>query len=354
MSKSAMAAEIRDAVTPRAFALVVGVLLLQLGFLLSYIGAFHHPTPHRLPLAVAGSPQVSEQLAQRLDALPGQPAKAVTVADADAARTRLLHREVDAAYLPGDGGGRDTLLVASAAGGPVTEAAQRLGRQLAEQRGRSLDVRDIAPADPQDRGSLTAFYLAIGWMIGGYLAAAALGVAAGAQPASPRRAGFRLAALVLYALVSGVGGALIVGPVLGALGGHFLALAALGALVVFGAGAATLALQALFGTVGVGLAVLVFVVLGNPSAGGAYQAPLLPGFWAAIGPWLPPGATTSAVRHLVYFDGNALGRPLLTLALWAVAGVAISLVASARHPINPDLSLPTRFRPGGESRRSDH
>ncbi|MEV7360620.1 hypothetical protein [Kitasatospora sp. NPDC091276] len=47
------AAELRDAVSVRAVVLVLGVFALQLGFVLSYMGAFHAPAPHRIPVAVA-------------------------------------------------------------------------------------------------------------------------------------------------------------------------------------------------------------------------------------------------------------------------------------------------------------
>src|SRR5687768_1329919 len=90
------AAEVRDAVTPRAVALVVGVFVLQLGFILSYIGAFHAPALHRLPVAVAAPPQVAEQVARRLDALPGDPVDARTARNEQEARRLLLHREVSA------------------------------------------------------------------------------------------------------------------------------------------------------------------------------------------------------------------------------------------------------------------
>jgi hypothetical protein len=40
-------AELRDALTPRAL-LLVAVLGLQLGFILSYLGAFHSPSPHQV------------------------------------------------------------------------------------------------------------------------------------------------------------------------------------------------------------------------------------------------------------------------------------------------------------------
>ena len=132
-----------------------------------------------------------------------------------------------------------------------------------------------------------------------------LGVSAGARPATTRRAIFRLGALVPYAVLSGLGGAIIVDPVLGALTGHFAALWAVGALLVFAAGAVTMAFQVLFGVLGIGLTVLVFVILGNPTAGGAYQAQLLPPFWRALGERACPtvrapkpsgGSCTSAVR----------------------------------------------------------
>jgi hypothetical protein len=41
---------------------------------------------------------------------------------------------------------------------------------------------------------------------------------------------------------------------------------------------------------GTALVILLFVILGNPAAGGAFARPLLPGFWATVGGLLPPGA----------------------------------------------------------------
>jgi len=52
-------AEWRDAVSPRTVALHFGVLLLQLAFILSYVGAFHSPQPHQIPLAVVAGAVVA-------------------------------------------------------------------------------------------------------------------------------------------------------------------------------------------------------------------------------------------------------------------------------------------------------
>ena len=178
------------------------------------------------------------------------------------------------------------------------------GVETAQQR--TVVVEDLVPLQSGDGRGLIGFYLVIGWIVGGYLVAALLGVSAGSRPATTRRAIFRLGALVPYAVLSGLGGAIIVDPVLGALTGHFAALWALGALLVFAAGAVTMAFQVLFGVLGIGLTVLVFVILGNPTAGGAYQAQLLPPFWRALGGVLPNGAGTETIRRIVYFGGQGI------------------------------------------------
>lgn len=339
MRHSSFAAELRDAVTPRAFFLMVAVLLVQLGFLLSYIGAFHHPEPQRIPVAVVAPQKVADQL----DGLPGEPLSTTVVRGEQAARDRIMHRDAQAAYVMNPRGSQDTLLVASAAGQSVTQAVEQVAEQAAAKQQRKLTTRDIVPAGDQDHGSLTAFYLVIGWLVGGYLAASMLGVTAGARPANTRRAVFRLATMAVYAVASGIGGAIIVGPVLDALPGHFWQLAGLGALIVFGTGAATVALQVLFGVIGIGLAILLFVVLGNPSAGGAYQGSMIPPFWRVIGAWLPPGAGTHAVRNIAYFHSNALAGHLWVLGVWAVAGVLLALAGSLRHARGDRLEgLPLR------------
>lgn len=139
----------------------------------------------------------------------------------------------------------------------------------------------------------------------------------------------RLLVMALVAIVGGLGGAVIVGPILGALPGPVCAFWGLGALITFAVGAATLGLQGLFGVVGIGLAILLVVIAGNPSAGGAFPLPMLPPFWKAIGPALPPGAGTWSARSIAYFKGNDMTGSLLVLSAWAVVGSAVTLLAAA-------------------------
>jgi hypothetical protein len=321
--------ELKSAVTPRAALLVVGVFALQLLFIASYVGALHHPQPKDVPFGVVAPPRVSAPLVTRLDQLPGGPLDPRAVADEAEARNQILNRDIDGALISAPAGPTDTLLVASGGGKALSLTLEATFRQVAAAEHRQLRVVDVAPASPQDFNGLSAFYLVIGWCVGGYICAAILAISAGARPANAERAVIRLGVLAVYAILGGLGGALIVGPILGALPGSIPALWGLGALVVFAVGATTLALQSLFGIVGIGLAILIIVVAGNPSAGGAFPLPMLPPFWQAIGPALPPGAGTWAARSIAYFKGNDMLGSMLVLSAWAVAGTAITVVISA-------------------------
>jgi hypothetical protein len=94
--------------TPKAVAIVLlPALVLMLAFAFSYVGAFHDPTPHNVPVAVVGPPTVTSQL----DALPGDPLDARQAASQVDALSQIDDREVYGAYEAAT----NRLLVASAA-----------------------------------------------------------------------------------------------------------------------------------------------------------------------------------------------------------------------------------------------
>lgn len=324
------AAEIRDSISLRTVGLVLAVLGLQLGFILSYVGAFHSPTPQRIPVSVVAPVQVAGQLVSGLNGIADEPVVA-SPADEASARAALGRGDTSGVLLVNPSGTQDTLLVSSGGGTSVATTVEQIITRSEASQQRTVTITDATPLQPGDGRGLTGFYLAIGWIVGGYLVAALLGVARGARPANPRRAVIRLAALIPYAVLSGLGGALIVDQFLGALTGYFGALWLLGILLVYGAAAVTMAFQVLFGVVGIGLTVLIFVILGNPSAGGAYQPALLPPFWRALSPTLPNGAGTDTVRRIVYFTAEGIGGHIAVLAAYAVAGTALALGASLPH-----------------------
>ncbi|MGW7449396.1 DUF3533 domain-containing protein [Kitasatospora sp. NPDC054795] len=325
-------AELKSAVTPRAALLVIGVLLLQLGFITSYIGALHKPAPQNLSIAVVAPPQVAPKLVGALESVPNDAVKALTAPDAETATQQIKDQKIYAALVVDPTGTQDTLLVGGARGPSAAKAAETITTAIDQSQGRTVKVQDVVPLAKGDTNGLSAFYLVIGWCVGGYLVASILGISAGSKPANVHRLLIRLGVLALYSIGAGVLGTVIAGPVLDALPGSILGLSAVGALVVFSVGAFTMALQCLFDVIGIGIAVLIFVVLGNPSAGGVYPAPMMPPFWRAISSWIPNGAGTSAAKSVAYFDSTNLGLPILVLVVWALIGIGVALLAVLRGP----------------------
>jgi hypothetical protein len=324
-AKPTFAEEVKDAVRPRSALLVLGVLALGVLFIASYAGAFHDPKPRDIAFGVV-APQQGGRLVAQLNALPGSPLDARPVASAEEARRWIADRELYGALVVDPRAPADRLLVASGGGAPVADALEEVVGRAEARRERPVRTVDLVPLERGDTRGLSAFYLIVGWCVGGYLCAAILAVGYGARPANLRRAVIRLLALAVYAVLLGLLGAVVIGPVLGAMPGSVAGLWWLGALVVFATGATTFAFQGALGIIGIGLTVLVVVIAGNPSAGGAYPYPLLPPFWRDIGPALIPGAGTWTARSIAYFGGRATTGPLLVLGAWALGGTLLTLL----------------------------
>ncbi|MFC9514713.1 hypothetical protein ACFTSD_03210 [Nocardiaceae bacterium NPDC056970] len=314
-------------------ALIVGVLALQLGFILSYVAAFHQPTPRDISVAVVAGPGlpagIPQQSVDKLNALDGHPVDARVATDTAEVRRLLRDREIQGAYVI-EPNGTDTLITASAGGSSIASALESIFEKVADSQHRQIVVRDEIPVGAHDNRGLSGFYLSIGWVVGGYLLAAAIGLIIGA-PATLRQAWAQVAVMFGYSVVSGALGALITTHGLGTFAGHWFPLWILGAGVVFATGLFTLGLRAAVGILAVPLAIAVFVVLGNPSAGGAFGANVIPSFYAAIGKWITPGAGTEGVRSIVYFDNVGLGQPAAALALYAAVGAVLLIGFTARR-----------------------
>ena len=331
-----------DVISPKTLGLALSALLLQLGFVLSYLGAFHSPAPHAIPVDVVAPPSVAAQVVDTLNASAGQPVRAASTTEA-AAREDLMRGETSAGYPVDPTGATDHLLIASGGGASRAAAVQAVFTTAAQQQHRSVSVEDLVPLDSGDGRGMSGFYLVTGWAVGGYLFASMLGVAKGPRPANVPRAVWRVGATVPFAVLSGLGGALIAENLLGALSGHFWAVAGVGVLVTLSAATAAIALQTLLGTMGIGLTILIFVVLGNPSAGGAYQADLLPPFWRALNGVLPNGAGTEALRRIVYFGSHGAAHSVGVLLAWVVVAAAVALAGAALVHRNNPATVPAVF-----------
>ncbi|WP_229399756.1 hypothetical protein [Micromonospora okii] len=311
---------------PRTAALLVGTLALAAAFIAAYVGALHQPTPRDVPVGVVFGDQRAEAVLAavrgRTDAI-----EAVEYDDAAAADDGLLTRDVYGVLTSTPQGGL-RLAAASASAPAATELIEQVLGQAAREANLPLEVTDEVPVAAGDPRGLVPFYLAVGYVLGGYLASTALGLKTGTAPRSLARAGLRIAALAAYAVVLGVVGALIVGPVLDVYDHDVPAVAAVGALVVFAAGMVAAAVQGWLGLLGTGLVILLLVVLGNPGSGGVYAPEFLPGWLRGMHRWNVPGLATDLIKSAVYFDRRSVRWPLGALALWTVLGVVGLLTAT--------------------------
>ena len=319
---------LRDIFGISSLGLIIGAFLLHLGFIASYVGAFHQQQPHGLQVSVISDHNWQSYVANQLNAIPGKPVYAYAETDQATAKKMLTERRRQGVYLFNPNGNTDTLLVASSAGSSDAAAVELIFQQVAAKQGRSVQMTDIAPVQPGDSRGITGFYLVTGWLVGGYLMASLVGLSRGGKARNFRRMLWRLALCAVYAVLSGLLGTLIVDQWLGALTGHYWQLAAIGMLLSATASIFTMGMEAVFGVVGVGIAILLFVVLGNPSAGGAFNYEVLPQPWGFMGQWLPNGAGVDAVRSVVYLDGYSLGFHLSAMAWWLAVGLLVFLLAA--------------------------
>ena len=307
---------------------LVAALALMLAFAGSYVGAFHKPTPHSVPIAVVSADaQAAAGTARQLNALPGTPLDARVAPSRAAGLRDLRQREVYGVYEVDS----NTLDVAPAAGRTTGAAIEVvLDRALAQQQRPAVTVRDVAPLPADDPNGLAVFYVVIAWVFGGYLGATLLGLVRETRSRSRELALERLGALAAYAIIGAGVSLLILNAAFGVLGGSWLAVWGAGALIIFSAGAATAGLQAALGMIGTGIAIVLFVIIGNAASGGAYARALLPGFWSTIGGVLPPGAGVDLTRNILYFDGHRTLGPILVLVAWAAFGALLALALGGR------------------------
>ncbi len=310
--------------TPRAVALVlVPALVLMLAFAFSYVGAFHDPTPHAVPVAVVGPPSVAAEL----DNLPGDPLDAQLTSSRHDALSQIDDREVYGAYEAA----ANRLFVASAANAATALALTATFERVAVARGRPpVAVTDVKPLPPKDPNGTAAFYAMIAWVFGGYIAATLVGLIGQPRSSSRQRAAARVAALAGFSILAGVLSVVMLRACFGVFSGHVVALSAIAALTVFASAAATAGIQAAAGAAGTGLVILVFVILGNAASGGPFARPLLPGLWRTFGGLLPPGASVDLARSALFFDGARIAGPILVLVAWAAVGTALALALGGR------------------------
>ncbi|MEV2211901.1 ABC transporter permease [Streptomyces sp. NPDC050997] len=305
--------------TPRLVAVVLLVPLLAVLALWAFAWPAARTAPRDLPLGVAGPAaavaQVERQLRQREGAF-----EIHRYADEAAARDAVEERTVYGAVVVTAEG--PELLTASAASPFVAQLLQQAVTRSAGAEGAGVRTVDVVAAPEKDpRGAaLNASVLPL----------ALAGIAGGAAVTVLGLRGLSaVTALVGASALVGAAAAGIAHSWLGALTGDWWTEAGALGLATLAVSSAVAGLAALIGPPGIGITAGLVMLAGNPFSGAASAPQMLPEPVGTIGQWLPPGAGTTLLRSVSFFDGAAATGPVLTLSWWAVLGLGAVLLGNA-------------------------
>ncbi|WP_406140090.1 hypothetical protein [Streptomyces sp. NBC_01089] len=278
--------------------------------------------PHQVPLGVTGPQSAVDSLKTQL---PDDQWDVTAYPDTQALTRAVQDRDALGGFSMSTDG--ITVYTAAAGGQQATGALTALGDSLAQRQSVPVTVHEVVPFpddDPKGTGLASA---ALPMVFGGILPAVVL------LQLFPGHSGLRLrlAGVIAFALAAGAAVTAVLQFGIGTLDGNFW-LTSLGMSLGMAALAIPfLGLESLFGYAGFGAGTVVMMFLGNPLSGLGTGPYWLPDGWSTLGQLLPPGASGSLLRANAFFDGAGAGGPLLVLALWALAGLALMGFADRRH-----------------------
>jgi hypothetical protein len=297
---------------------VVAVAVLVAIFAVCLVSAVQELKPREMPFGVTGPSPVVDAV-QKMYSLD-----LITYSSQSDLTQAAKRGDIYGGYIPGSS--TDTLVTVPAKSffgevyvrGGFAAAAKKAGRTFA--------TTTVAPLPTSDRTGAVAGLLLLPTLIGGYLIASLLFGAT--QAAAVRgRMPIVLVFSVVVALITGV----TAGPIVGAFPtSDMWSLLPCFALVTATIGFVAVAIQGLIGKLGTLVVVLLFIMVGGPSAGGAGVA-LLPTYWQHIGALLPPRYAVELYRNVRYFDGHNIGLPIAVLAAYALISVVVIILLVRRR-----------------------
>ena len=114
-------------------------------------------------------------------------------------------------------------------------------------------------------------------------------------------------------------------------GGKFWIVWPICSLIIAAVAFVAAVLQKLIGAAGTLLTIIVIILFGNPSSGGANGVPYLPAFWRDIGPYLPPRNGYILLHQTIYFNGHGTTQALMVLLIYLAVAAAILIVLDLRR-----------------------
>lgn len=294
------------------------------------LGAMYQPTPRDMPVAVVGAtPEQAERAVAGLDRDMSGLFDLRALDSVDEARDQVHDRTISAAYvLPSAETPHAVLFTNQAAGISAQQVVERIFTQVAAGQQVDLSTEEIAPLASEDSMGMATMYLAMGWIMAGFMIVV---VGASAAPASrPLR---KLVPLVAAWAVGYSALLWVIADVfVGAIDGHFWALWSVGAVAIFCMAMFTAVFDRFMGMLAILPVIAILMFLGIPASGAAMSVFMEPEMFRVLHEVLPMPAAVEAIRSILYFGGDTVGRHLLTFAVWGAVSLALLLVIDRIKP----------------------
>lgn len=297
-------------------AIVLGLAAVICLMLFAFTAPALNSGPAKLPLAVSGPAEATDQLVATLAESGSDTFDVTNYASAEDGADAITSREAIGGIAIDSGG--ITIQTAAGAGTPYAGVLQGIGTRL-EAGGQSVTYDELAPTTEDDPTGSGLGSLGLPLLFGGMAASAALVFA------YRGKSWHRFAAVSSLAVVAGLAATAVLQFGFGVVDDNYLLIAAGVTAGILAIAFPVLGLESKIGTAGLGVMAVLLLFLSNPLSGLATGPQWLPDVWGDIGQFLPIGAAGTVVRSAAYFDGAGATTAWIVLACWALAGLAIAL-----------------------------
>ena len=295
--------------------------LLALVTLIGLIGpAIKSPSPHDIPVGLAGPPPATQQVAGAFATNAPGAFRFTTYASEADARAAIDARNIDGALILGSGAPR--LVIAGAAGDGATGVITGAFSQVFQSQGQTLAIETVHPFAPGDPHGLILFFVILAVIVSTLIAQALAGLRRGLG------FGARAGLAAVYAIIAAPVAMGVATWIAGDFGSGFWTATALVALGSAAIGAVVAGAASLLGRPGVALAALIAVLLDLVCSGGPIGSQLLPDAYRWLAPAMPAGQLFSGIRGALYFGDAGVGEPVTVLSAWVAAGVVLLLLGT--------------------------
>ena len=299
--------------------------------LTAMLGAMQEPTPRHMPVALVGSTtEQAQQMADSLNESMEGKFDFTIVDNADDAKTMVETQDLTGAFiLPTQEDPQATIYTAQASGNAASQVVVQVFTQIAQSQKMDVDHQELAALPDSDNMGTATMYYAMGWVMAGFMV-----IMVGSTAAPHLRPLKNLIPLLaVYSAFMSLVLYLIAGPFTHAVDGHFGTLFSVGMLAIFAVAMLTTVFNRLIGMLCLLPTMLLVMFLGVPASNGALSIYMEPRIFNILHDILPMPAAVESIRSILYFNSEGLGAHLVTLSIWALVCLEVTMVIDQLKPV---------------------